>query len=117
MKKIIIADNVTSVLEEEKNALSRATCSVFTATSNEEALAIHRAEKASLIITKLDMPGLNGDELCAAIRQDAELSGVSILLICIGTDGDIVRCRSCGANGYLPPPSPSTGWKKPRQNS
>jgi DNA-binding response OmpR family regulator len=104
MKKIIIADNIKAFLDKEKSMLHRASFKIFTATSNEEALEVHSAEKADLIITKLDMPGMNGDKLCSIIRRNKELCNVSIILVCSDTEADIERSSRCKANDYITTP-------------
>ena len=55
---------------------------VVTASSHEEALAIHRAEHLDLIITQVDLPGMDAVTFCSTIKGDAALSAVSIILVC-----------------------------------
>jgi CheY-like chemotaxis protein len=104
-KKILLVDNVRSILDREKSMLNRENFQVFTATSGEEALEVHRHEKLDVIVVDLHMPGLPGDEMCRTIRSDPELKKVSILVATLSEDkADIERCVKAGANGHIKKP-------------
>jgi CheY-like chemotaxis protein len=104
MKKIIIADVLLSLLDKEGGFLQRTEVERFTATTNDEILAVHRAEKADLIITQLDMPGFGSELLCSTIRKDEDLRRVSLLLICRDDEGDRERASRCNPNAVLTHP-------------
>ena len=105
MKKILLVDNVRSILEREKGLLNRDIFQIFTAVTGEEALAIHKREKADVIIMDLHMPKMPGDEVCRAMRSDPEMKKVSILLATLLDDDDeIKRCTQAGANGHIKKP-------------
>ena len=46
MKKILIAQEIIDILQQKNSFLERADMLVLAAASNDEALAIHRAERA-----------------------------------------------------------------------
>ena len=104
VKKLLIVESLKSLLEQEKNLLSSRRLQIFTAASGEEALAIHENEKVDLIVSRLDMPGTNGDSLCSFIRKDVALKKVSFIMVCDNTKGDLERCQKCGANSYVTRP-------------
>ena len=105
MKKILLVDNVRSILEREKSLLNRKDFQVFTAITGEEALDIHRQEKMDVIIMDMNMPGMSGDQLCKAIRRDPETKKVSILLATLSEDKrDVELCVRAGANGHIKKP-------------
>jgi len=101
MKKIIIAADMYEALRKERSFLNRSDIKTFTAVTNEEVLAIHKAEKADLIVTGLDTPLMNGETLCSLIREDQDLSGVSMLIVCSNTPSDHERCLRCRANAFF----------------
>jgi len=103
MKNVIIAKDVHDLLVPEKSFLGRSDLRIRTAESNSRALALHRAEKADLIISHLDND-LSGESLCRQIREDADLRTVSILLVCGGQEAEIARCINCNANAYITMP-------------
>ncbi len=104
MKKILVVDDLEATVEEEKRILSNRDLTIFTATSGEEALAIHKREKVDLIITDLDMPGMNGDKLCSLIRKDASLKAAPVIIVGYNRKSDLDRSTNCGASSYISKP-------------
>ncbi len=104
MKKILIVADLQTFIDKEKSVLNRSDFKIFTATSSEEALNIHKTEKVDLIITDLDMPVISGDKLCSILRKDDKLKKVSIIIVCSKSSPDIERCTKCNANSYLTKP-------------
>lgn len=104
MKKIIMPRNIHELLLPEQSFLSRGSVQIITADTNSQALAIHRAEVADLIIAYLDTEQMSGEDLCSQIRSDAGMRGVSILLICGQDETEISRCINCNANAYVTTP-------------
>jgi two-component system chemotaxis response regulator CheY len=104
MKKILIVDDLMTFVEREKGLLNRSDVKIFTATSGEEALRIHRNERVDLIIADLDMPVLAGDKLCSLIRNSPDLKDVSVLIVCTSRPSDIERVSACKANDYIAKP-------------
>jgi CheY-like chemotaxis protein len=104
MKKIIIAADIHEALQEEQSFLNRSDIKTFTAITNEVIFTIHKAEKAELIVAKLDTPSMNGETLCSLVREDEELARVSILIVCSNTQSDHERCLTCRANAFFSSP-------------
>jgi len=77
---------------------------IFTATSAEEAIRIHRDERVDLVIADLEMGGMGGDGMCTAIRGDETLKKVSIIIYCFNKKSARERCEACGANACLTKP-------------
>ncbi len=104
MKKIIIVNSIQAFLERDKSILNRADFRVYTATSGNEALRIHREEKADLIVADLDLPDMGGDVLCSLVRQESTIRHVSIILVCRDIPEELARASSCGANAWVTKP-------------
>ena len=124
MKKLIITanlktffkDNQTDLLEEKikvitaptgeehLDILSRETVSILTASSGKDILNIHKTEYANLIIADLEMPEMNGDDVCDAIRNDDTTRKVSFIIVCDNDESAINRCRTSKANSYITRP-------------
>ena len=104
MKKVIIAEDILATLEKERSFLSRSDIRLFAASSNKKALALHRNEKADLLIAKLDSPEMNGETLSSLIRTEKELSRVSLIMVCAETEADVKRCLKCTANTFITAP-------------
>jgi len=104
MKKVILTNDLKATLEEDRSFFNRSGIITIGAASNDEVLDLHRAEKADLIVTNLDMPGMSGENLCSLIRNDAALRSVSIIIVCPETASNLQRCAQCGANAFITVP-------------
>jgi CheY-like chemotaxis protein len=104
MKRVIIAEDVLKVLNREQSFLNRADIRIFSAASNEEAVALHRAVGADLIIAKLDSVGMNGETFTSLIRDNEALRQVSLIIVSSDTESDRERCLQCRANVFVTAP-------------
>ena len=101
MKKVLLINPVKDALARDKSIMDRDELLIFTATTAEEGLRIHREEKVNLILTELDLPDMGGDALCSRIRQEQALRQVSVIVVCRDMPEEIERAESCGANARL----------------
>jgi adenylate cyclase len=70
-----------------------------------EALEIIPRFRPDLIISDLEMPIMDGYELCKAVKTDLELKKIPIILCSTLTDPeDIIHGIEVGANGYITKP-------------
>ncbi len=104
MKKILVARELRNLLTEKNNFLERAGLTVFTASTNDDVLRIHKEENADLIVTQLDMPGIKTEELFTTIRSSEGLRDVSTILVCKDTLAHRERCKRCNANAVFTMP-------------
>jgi DNA-binding response OmpR family regulator len=101
MQKIIINEALAIEIGKGTNVLQQKGVKVFTAKTNDEILSIHRAEKANLIISRVDLPGIACEQLFTAIRKDAALRSVSLILFCPDRPDDKARAEQCGPNAIM----------------
>lgn len=101
MKKILVAQELHTLLKQENSLLNRADFTVLAAASNDELLKVHQAEQVNLIITQLDMPGMPTEQFCAAIRKEENLRAVSLILVCGNDPAAIEKSSRCKANAVL----------------
>ena len=66
--KVLLVDDVTMFLELQKVFLKLSSVHVLTACNGIEAIEMARRERPALIFMDLHLPGMNGDECCAAIK-------------------------------------------------
>ncbi|MGI9288707.1 MAG: response regulator [Pseudomonadales bacterium] len=70
MKKILLVDDEQHILRVMQTALSRYGYTVSTALNGAEGLQKYNAENPDAIIVDIDMPRMNGRELCSAILAE-----------------------------------------------
>ena len=78
--QILVVDDSKSIRERLEGILSPE-YRVETADSGEMALAILTTFKPDLLLLDVEMPGMNGIELCRRIRKDASLGFVKVIMI------------------------------------
>ena len=104
MSKVLLAKDLLDIFRGKSSFLDRTDIQVFTATTGEEVLKIHKREKVDLIVTRLDMPGLRSEDLFTLIRQDKELQSVSTIIVCEDTLAHRDRCKHCKVNAVFTSP-------------
>jgi CheY-like chemotaxis protein len=92
-----IAEIVTTILRD-MDALP------LVASHGQEALALARQHAPVLVITDLMMPLMNGAELIAALRAEAQAEGAPPPPVILMTAGGIERASGVGADVVLPKP-------------
>jgi len=107
MKTIFLVDDSATILLSVSNILAKAGYAVEKAGSAEEALKkIGAGVKADLMITDLNMPGMNGIELIREVRQRAGYKFMPILFLT--TESQQARrleAKAAGASGWLVKPT------------
>ena len=101
---ILVADDVAMFRELESVFLARSG-TVITASGGHEALELLRTQRTDIAVIDLHMPDLPGDEVCRAVRQDAELRDLPLVLVVPGdTPEDHERAVRAGADDILTKP-------------
>jgi two-component system chemotaxis response regulator CheY len=78
---------------------------LFEAGNGLEALALLRVEWVDLIMTDINMPDMDGEQLLLEVRKDPVLAAVPVLVV--STDRSSARVEqmmTLGADGYLSKP-------------
>jgi len=102
-KKILIVDDDNAYLNVLEKIFSKMEYEAEFAGSSKEALEILKKESFPLIITDLEMPGLDGVELCKQIKK---IDSKSIVYALSGyiTEYDTENLEKSGFDGYLSKP-------------
>ncbi len=67
--------------------------------------ALEQGEPVDLVITELDLPVMDGESLCRAIKRDENINDVPLIVItAIGYPGEAKRCGEMGFDAYLNKP-------------
>jgi two-component system chemotaxis response regulator CheY len=78
---------------------------VFEAGDGLEALAILEEGEIDVVLTDINMPRMNGEELMLHLKEDADLSDVPVLVLSAdSSEARVGRMMAAGARGYLPKP-------------
>src|SRR5207249_5107327 len=60
-----------------------------------------KTHRPTLVITDIQMPVMDGYELCHAVKTDPELSGLPVMLLTsLSAPQDIIRGLECGADNF-----------------
>lgn len=89
MKKILIADDEPHVSLVLKQFLERAGYQVMTVLNGEQALSYISSNIADIIITDVQMPKMNGIQLCETIKMEMPHNQSLIIMMTSRTDNDI----------------------------
>jgi two-component system chemotaxis response regulator CheY len=78
---------------------------VVSAEDGNDGLAKARATKADMVITDLNMPGMNGIALIREIRKLPAYTGVPIIFLTTESDATLkAEAKSAGATGWIVKP-------------
>lgn len=82
MKKLLVVDDSESIRNSLKFSLGLKGYNVLTAAEGEEALRYLKADpEIGLLITDLQMPGMDGKQLLKAIRSDTTLAKLPVIVL------------------------------------
>ena len=102
-KKILVVDDEVPILELIGEALTHAGYQVITTDSAENALEILAKETIPVMFLDLNMPGMNGLDLCRRIRS---ISPMAQLFAFTGYVSlfELADCREAGFDDYFTKP-------------
>ena len=104
-EKILIVDDEEHIVELLKFNLLNAGYDVYTANDGIEAVKIAKAEKPSLVLLDLMLPGIDGFDVCKEIKRDDEMKKTSIIMLTAkGEELDKILGLELGADDYITKP-------------
>ncbi|MCD9018485.1 response regulator transcription factor [Parachryseolinea silvisoli] len=101
--KILVVEDETKVAEVLKRGLVEAGYETDVAYDGQIGLRLAKSGSYDLIVLDVNLPLLNGLELCKQLREKDELTPV-LMLTALGMSDDIVAGLEAGADDYLPKP-------------
>lgn len=103
--RILIAEDEANIAESLSFILGRAGHDVFTVPDGEAALQQLRKGLPDLLILDVMLPGLNGFEVLKAIKADARLKALPVIVLTAKTQQhDRELAESIGVAAYLTKP-------------
>jgi len=102
-KRILLVDDEAPILNMMSRAFKRAGYEVATAASAEQALEMIKTYKYMVFFLDLNLPGMNGIDLCRIIRRDNPLTIVFAVTGYANTF-EVFECRQAGFEDYFTKP-------------
>jgi two-component system, OmpR family, alkaline phosphatase synthesis response regulator PhoP len=104
-KKILVVDDEMHILRIVKYKLETAGYEVYTALNGTDALKIAHETMPSLIFLDIMMPGLNGYEVCTALKGDPATRDIIIIMLTAkGQESDKIKGLEAGVDEYITKP-------------
>jgi len=103
--KVLLVDDTRTLLSLVQVYLMGWRLEFHEAKDGLEGLAKARELKPALVVTDVRMPGMDGFELCAAIRADEELHQLPVVLLTsLNDEASRKKGRLVGASAFLSKP-------------
>ncbi|MEM9490728.1 MAG: response regulator, partial [Myxococcota bacterium] len=101
-KLILLADDSPLIHRHTVPILEDEGYEVLSAGDGAEALRLARTRRPDLVITDIEMPELDGYQVCAALKSDDDTSHIPVLISStLGEAADLERGFDVGADDYL----------------
>ena len=104
-KKILIVEDEDTILELCSIIFVLENFKVLCARDGEEALKIMKKDDPDIILLDIQIPKLNGIELCRLIKSDPVMSHTKVLMLSgVFQDSDYQEALRAGADAYINKP-------------
>ena len=101
---ILVLDDELAILTALEKVFSRAGYTAFLAETAEEALGILEKENINVMFLDLNLPGMNGVELCRKIRKDRPIAVIHAITG-YASLFELTDCREAGFDDYFTKPA------------
>ncbi|MBI3892150.1 MAG: response regulator, partial [Candidatus Wallbacteria bacterium] len=101
-RTILVVDDSITTRTMEKNVLETAGYEVDVAVNGHDALDKLAARHYNLVVSDIEMPGLNGFDLITRMKKEDRLREIPVIIVsALATDDDKRRGIAVGANAYI----------------
>jgi two-component system, OmpR family, alkaline phosphatase synthesis response regulator PhoP len=80
-KTILIVDDQPFFITMQQNMLQRQGYRVFSASTGTEGLAQAKKLKPDIVLLDVEMPGVDGIEVCRQMKEDPELKHIPVIIL------------------------------------
>lgn len=102
LKKILVVDDESQIIRVMRRILAAHNYAIRTASEGESALELFQDWQPDLVITDLQMPNIDGLELCRRLRK---ISDVPVIVLSVrNEEKTIVEALDAGADDYVTKP-------------
>ncbi|MCK6418846.1 MAG: PleD family two-component system response regulator [Alphaproteobacteria bacterium] len=103
--RVLVVDDILPNVKLLEAKLTSEYYDVLTASSGKEALEKVASQSPDLVLLDVMMPGMDGFEVCARIKQNPKLAHIPVVMVTALTDADDkVRGLEAGADDFLSKP-------------
>jgi two-component system alkaline phosphatase synthesis response regulator PhoP len=104
-ERVLVVDDERDIRELLQYNLSKEGFAVTTVATGEDALAAARHRRPDLVLLDLMLPGLDGLEVCRALKKDPRMHDIPVVMLTAkGEEADIVAGLELGADDYVTKP-------------
>ena len=102
-KKILIAEDEVDILELLSAIFGDlGDYEIFHARGGEETLRIARVDNPDIILLDIQLPKLNGYDVCKLVKSDPTMSQTKVLMISgMAQNSDLQKAQEAGADSYI----------------
>ncbi len=99
---VVLAEDDVDIRDLVQIVLEQLDLQVTAVGTGQDALAACQRETPRLVLLDITMPGMNGLEVCRAVRQDPELAGLPLILMTArAQSSDVAAGLDAGADAYI----------------
>ena len=99
---ILVVDDEPKIVKLARDYLERSGYRVVTAVNGQDALTVARQEKPSLVVLDLNLPGMDGLDVCRTLRRESDVP--IIMLTARVEETDRLIGLELGADDYITKP-------------
>ena len=116
-KKILIVDDEPDILKAVTFRVKKMEYEVVTATNGQEALDLIQKEEPDLILLDIELPVMNGYEVCQRVKTNEKLKHIPIIFLTASSASKIAeKVKEFNADDYLIKPFDSEELLKKIKN-
>ncbi len=105
MSRILLVEDSRDIADLLRHYLERAGHDVDLVTNGSDVLPHAQSRPPDLVLLDLMLPGLDGLDVCQALRRDSATADVPIIIVTArGEEGDRIRGLELGADDYVVKP-------------
>jgi two-component system, OmpR family, phosphate regulon response regulator PhoB len=101
-RRVLVADDDAALRRLIITTLSSSDFELLQAVDGEDAVRIAREQHPVLVLLDVNMPKLDGFEVCRLLKADPSTCGIKVVMLTArGADPDRARGRELGADDYF----------------
>ncbi len=102
---ILVVEDSPTQAELARNILEKENYRVFWADNGAKALQMLKERRFGIILSDIEMPGMNGYEFCRKVKDDPATKDIPLILLTrLTAPGDIITGLECGADNFVTKP-------------